>query len=59
MPADPAEAPQAGDPRARVQALSWHHQIDLGDGLITPGRDRSARKLAELTLPPLGGETGA
>lgn len=43
--------------RRQVHALSWHHQIDLGDGILTPGRDRSARKLAELRLPPLAGRS--
>jgi len=51
MPQDPAEL------RALVNSYLWHHQIDLGGGLITPGRDRSAQKLQALELPPLAGRT--
>lgn len=36
---------------AAVLALPWFHRIDLGDGLVTPGRDDSPRKLAEIGLP--------
>jgi tRNA (mo5U34)-methyltransferase len=43
--------------RTLVNSYMWHHQIDLGQGLVTPGRDRSARKLEMLELPPLGGKT--
>src|ERR671933_1283270 len=43
--------------RRRVHELSWHHQIDLGNGIVTPGRDPSAAKLAALRLPPLEGKT--
>lgn len=43
--------------RERVERLTWHHQIDLGNGLVTPGADRSAKKLAALRLPPLQGKT--
>jgi tRNA (mo5U34)-methyltransferase len=39
------------DLRARVAELRWHHSIDLGHGIITPGQDNSARKLARLKLP--------
>ncbi len=35
----------------RVAELDWWHRIDLGDGLVTPGRDDSATKLARLGLP--------
>ena len=37
--------------RAEVEAIRWHHQIDLGDGVVTPGYDNSARKLRRLALP--------
>ena len=30
----------------------WFHTIDLGDGIVTPGRDESARKLSWIGLPP-------
>lgn len=43
--------------RERVEQLTWHHQIDLGNGLVTPGADKSAEKLAALRLPPLDGKT--
>jgi tRNA (mo5U34)-methyltransferase len=43
--------------RALVDSYSWHHQIDLGDGIVTPGRDRSARKLEALQLPSLHGKS--
>ena len=46
------------DLRARVGQLRWHHSIDLGQGVITPGQDNSARKLARLKLPEsLSGKT--
>jgi tRNA (mo5U34)-methyltransferase len=37
--------------------IRWWHQIDLPDGSVTPGRDRSAEKLASLHLPDLSGKT--
>src|SRR3954471_14482364 len=37
--------------RARVAELQWHHSIDLGHGITTPGQDRSERKLARLQIP--------
>ncbi len=44
--------------RARVAQLRWHHSIDLGQGIITPGQDNSPRKLARLGLPEsLAGKT--
>jgi len=46
------------DLRREVAAIRWFHQIDLGGGLVTPGVDRSAEKLATLGLPPaLSGRT--
>jgi tRNA (mo5U34)-methyltransferase len=42
-----------GDLQRVVRELTWHHQIDLGNGIVTPGRDRSAHKLEALRLPPL------
>jgi tRNA (mo5U34)-methyltransferase len=47
---DPAVAP----PPAQID---WFHQIELPGGSITPGRDRSAEKLAGLHLPDLTGKT--
>ncbi|HWQ90669.1 MAG TPA: DUF1698 domain-containing protein [Clostridia bacterium] len=44
--------------RARVAQLRWHHSIDLGHGIVTPGQDNSARKLRRLGLPEsLAGKT--
>lgn len=37
--------------RAAVARHEWFHTIDLGDGIVTPGRDRSDEKLARLRLP--------
>jgi len=37
--------------RQHVAALRWFHQIDLGEGLVTPGLDDSPAKLARLRLP--------
>jgi tRNA (mo5U34)-methyltransferase len=51
IPQDPAEL------RALVGSYMWHHQIELGNGLVTPGRDRSAEKLAALELPRLAGKS--
>jgi 2-polyprenyl-3-methyl-5-hydroxy-6-metoxy-1,4-benzoquinol methylase len=37
--------------KRRVAELRWHHSIDLGHGIVTPGQDNSARKLQRLKLP--------
>jgi tRNA (mo5U34)-methyltransferase len=37
--------------------INWWHQIELPDGSVTPGADRSAEKLAWLHLPRLEGKT--
>lgn len=37
--------------KARVAELRWHHSLNLGAGIITPGQDNSERKLARLQLP--------
>jgi len=43
---------------ARVAEIKWHHSIDLGHGIITPGQDNSPRKLSRLKLPgSLSGKT--
>lgn len=39
------------DLKRRVSEIRWFHSIDLGNGIITPGRDRSAAKLKSLRLP--------
>jgi tRNA (mo5U34)-methyltransferase len=44
--------------RAEVDSIRWHHSIDLGGGLVTPGGDDSRKKLARLGLPAsLAGRT--
>jgi tRNA (mo5U34)-methyltransferase len=37
--------------RGEVAKLGWWHRIDLGHGIVTPGTDDSARKLARIGLP--------
>jgi tRNA (mo5U34)-methyltransferase len=37
--------------RAAVARQEWFHTIDLGGGVVTPGRDESARKLGWIRLP--------
>jgi tRNA (mo5U34)-methyltransferase len=37
--------------RSEVDAVEWFHRIDLGSGVVTPGRDDSPSKLAALDLP--------
>ncbi len=49
---------QVEELKSRVGALRWHHSIDLGQGIVTPGQDNSLRKLARLKLPAsLAGKT--
>jgi tRNA (mo5U34)-methyltransferase len=37
--------------RREIQAVHWFHQIDLGNGIVTPGHDESAVKLKRIGLP--------
>jgi tRNA (mo5U34)-methyltransferase len=37
--------------REAVERLGWFHTIDLGHGIVTPGRDESSRKLGWIGLP--------
>jgi tRNA (mo5U34)-methyltransferase len=37
--------------RSRVNALRWYHTIDLGEGIVTPGLDDTALRLARISLP--------
>jgi tRNA (mo5U34)-methyltransferase len=41
----------ADELRAAVEALEWHHTIDLGGGVVTPGRDASQANLARIQMP--------
>lgn len=44
--------------RRRVAAVDWFHSIELAPGLVTPGRDVTARRLGILRLPEdLSGQT--
>ena len=37
--------------KSRVAELRWHHSLNLGHGIVTPGQDNSERKLQRLKLP--------
>ena len=37
--------------KREVEALQWWHQIDLGDGVTTPGPDPTPARLPELQIP--------
>jgi len=46
------------DLRRRVDGIRWWHTIDLGDGVITPGKADNLRTLQKLGLPErLSGKT--
>jgi len=48
----------AEDLRTAVDQVSWFHTIDLGDGVVTPGRDDTPAKLQLVGLPAdLSGKT--
>lgn len=34
-----------------VDRIRWFHSIDLGNGIVTPGVDRSARRLKGIHMP--------
>lgn len=35
----------------KVLKISWYHSIDLGNGIVTPGRTNTRRRLKKLGLP--------
>jgi tRNA (mo5U34)-methyltransferase len=37
--------------RERMEKIEWFHSIDLGHGIVTPGRDRSSKKLEQIQMP--------
>ena len=37
--------------KKEIAGVNWYHQIDLGDGIVTPGVDDSASRMAPLELP--------
>jgi tRNA (mo5U34)-methyltransferase len=39
------------DLKREVEKINWWHRIDLGNGIITPGIDRSPEKLKTLHMP--------
>jgi tRNA (mo5U34)-methyltransferase len=42
---------QLSELKERVNSQKWFHRIDLGQGVITPGKDDSPRKLAHVDMP--------
>ncbi len=52
-----ASAPTHPPADRPAESFKWWHQIELPDGSVTPGKDRSAEKLAGLHLPNLAGKT--
>lgn len=51
MSAPDTQVAEADSLRAEVAAYDWFHSIDLGHGIVTEGRDESARKLGWIHLP--------
>jgi tRNA (mo5U34)-methyltransferase len=44
--------------RAEVERITWFHSIPLGSGIVTPGIDNSAERLARMKVPDdLSGKT--
>ncbi len=39
------------DLERKIKEIDWFHRIDLGNGVITPGKDDSLFKLSRLALP--------
>lgn len=37
--------------RSRAAEVQWYHSIDLGHGVVTPGRDSDPRRLEQMRLP--------
>jgi len=37
--------------KREVAKITWFHSIDLGNGVVTPGVDRSARRLKGIHMP--------
>jgi tRNA (mo5U34)-methyltransferase len=54
----PADRAVTNGLRAEVESISWWHTIDLGNGVVTPGRDETPARLPLLHLPEsLAGST--
>jgi tRNA (mo5U34)-methyltransferase len=45
------QALSTDDLRREIAGIRWFHQIDLGNGIVTPGHDSSAEKLPRLGIP--------
>lgn len=48
FPGDPLSIDEL---KEQVANKHWFHQIDLGNGIITPGQDNSAEKLLRIKMP--------
>ena len=46
-----ADASSVDQLRADVASVSWFHQIDLGNGIVTPGIDETLFKLPKMHIP--------
>lgn len=54
----PPNDAQSGDVATQIAGVNWYHQIDLGSGVVTPGVDNTASRMAPLDLPKdLGGRS--
>jgi tRNA (mo5U34)-methyltransferase len=53
----PPATPPPAIPAAPPEHIYWWHQIELPGTGVTPGRDPSAAKLAQLRMPSLAGKT--
>ena len=40
-----------GELKKKVDTIRWFHTIDLGNGIVTPGRDHSFEKLKRIKMP--------
>jgi tRNA (mo5U34)-methyltransferase len=45
------DARMTGSLADEVRRIPWYHTIDLGGGVVTPGRDDTPRRVARLRLP--------
>jgi tRNA (mo5U34)-methyltransferase len=41
----------ADELRAATEGITWYHQIDLGQGVVTPGSDNTRARIAMIGLP--------
>jgi hypothetical protein len=51
MDREPAQPMTATQLREAVWRLRWHHTMELGHGVVTPGGDATQEKLGMLDLP--------